>query len=593
MIHRSFVVVACIAIALSSPSPASCQEPGKEGAAKQQKPQEPQEVEFTVPSKPEEAVAVDVDEMHEKIKGLPPGKLATLLGVWMSHVDRQQTALKAALSADKGSDERKRADAIGSDRDALIARAEAVIEILVKKGGDVARARKTIANIRTSDLERIVAQSTVPQDRTTAQDLDVDVLQAQLRPLTKEQVENQLKEWMALLQKQCLEVRKVEVASMASDDAESIDKYNARAVELRYQRDALIRRVEAVIAAFKEKGGDVKDAQAYVDSVVAAPQITGLRATWTTFRAWLVNPEGGTALAKAIAFFIIILIAFRILGGILASLLDRAMRSMKNSSELLRTFFVNTTRKLTILIGLVVALSQLGVNIGPLLAAIGAAGFVLGFALQGTLSNFAAGLMLLMYRPYNLGDLVTEGGWSEPGVDDDQDPRQQDGHRAQQHDLGGCDHQCHRQPDPSRRHGLRYRLQRRHRQGRSRADEHSHQPRAGVERSRADCPGARAGGLLRQLRGAAVGSHRALLGRLLGYHPHGEAALRRRTDLHSIPAAGHPRSPRSRGSGHQGRYRGAAKTRARWSRRDRGSRAAIKRQVVARASRRRKPWYRG
>ncbi|MHC4078326.1 MAG: mechanosensitive ion channel family protein, partial [Planctomycetota bacterium] len=396
MIRRSIAVVACIAIALSSPSPASGQEP--------------QEAEFTVPSKPEEAVAVDVGEMHEKIKDLPTGKLAALLSAWMSHVERQQTALKTVLSADKGSDERKRADAIGSDRDALIARAEAVIEVLVKKGGDVARARQTIADIRTSELARIVAQSTVPQDRTTAQDLDVDVLQAQLRPLTKEQVENQLKEWMALLQKQCLEVRKVEVASMASEDAESIDKYNVRAVELRYQRDDLIRRVEVVIAAFKDKGGDVKDAQAYVNSVVAAPQITGLRATWTTFRAWLVNPEGGAALAKSIAFFIVILIAFRILGGILASLLDRAMRSMKNSSELLRTFFVNATRKLTILIGLVVAVSQLGVNIGPLLAAIGAAGFVLGFALQGTLSNFAAGLMLLMYRPYNLGDVVTVGG---------------------------------------------------------------------------------------------------------------------------------------------------------------------------------------
>ena len=82
---------------------------------------------------------------------------------------------------------------------------------------------------------------------------------------------------------------------------------------------------------------------------------------------------------------------------------------MKHSSELLRAFFVNTTRKVTVLIGLVVALSQLGINIGPLLAAIGAAGFVLGFALQGTLSNFAAGLMLLMYRPYNVGDVVTVG----------------------------------------------------------------------------------------------------------------------------------------------------------------------------------------
>ena len=59
-----------------------------------------------------------------------------------------------------------------------------------------------------------------------------------------------------------------------------------------------------------------------------------------------------------------------------------------------------------VLIGLVVALSMLEVNVGPFLAAIGAAGFILGFALQGTLSNFAAGLMILLYRPYDIGDFV-------------------------------------------------------------------------------------------------------------------------------------------------------------------------------------------
>jgi small conductance mechanosensitive channel len=53
---------------------------------------------------------------------------------------------------------------------------------------------------------------------------------------------------------------------------------------------------------------------------------------------------------------------------------------------------------------------MLEINIGPLLAAIGAAGFIIGFALQGTLSNFAAGIMILIYRPYDVGDLVDIGG---------------------------------------------------------------------------------------------------------------------------------------------------------------------------------------
>jgi small conductance mechanosensitive channel len=53
---------------------------------------------------------------------------------------------------------------------------------------------------------------------------------------------------------------------------------------------------------------------------------------------------------------------------------------------------------------------MLEINIGPQLAAIGAADFVIGFALQGTLSNFAPGIMILLYRPYDVGDLVDVGG---------------------------------------------------------------------------------------------------------------------------------------------------------------------------------------
>ena len=71
---------------------------------------------------------------------------------------------------------------------------------------------------------------------------------------------------------------------------------------------------------------------------------------------------------------------------------------------------MNIVRKAIFLVGFVVALSMLEVNIGPLLAAIGAAGFILGFALQGTLSNFAAGIMILIYRPYDVGDLVDVAG---------------------------------------------------------------------------------------------------------------------------------------------------------------------------------------
>lgn len=57
-----------------------------------------------------------------------------------------------------------------------------------------------------------------------------------------------------------------------------------------------------------------------------------------------------------------------------------------------------------------IALSQLGFELGPLLAGFGVAGVIIGFALQDTLSNFASGMMILIYRPYDVGDLINAAG---------------------------------------------------------------------------------------------------------------------------------------------------------------------------------------
>ena len=61
-------------------------------------------------------------------------------------------------------------------------------------------------------------------------------------------------------------------------------------------------------------------------------------------------------------------------------------------------------------VGFIIGLAALEIDITPLIAAVGAAGFVVAFALQGTLSNFASGLLILAYRPFDVGDVI-EAGW--------------------------------------------------------------------------------------------------------------------------------------------------------------------------------------
>ena len=79
-------------------------------------------------------------------------------------------------------------------------------------------------------------------------------------------------------------------------------------------------------------------------------------------------------------------------------------------SRLLRNMIISTAANFVLLLGILIALAQMGFSVGPLLAGLGIAGFIVGFALQDTLSNFASGMMILFYRPFDVGDLIETGG---------------------------------------------------------------------------------------------------------------------------------------------------------------------------------------
>jgi small conductance mechanosensitive channel len=106
-----------------------------------------------------------------------------------------------------------------------------------------------------------------------------------------------------------------------------------------------------------------------------------------------------------------ILFAFFQFAKLVQKGVDRALGSAHVSiSSLLHRMIVSSVRNLIVLFGILIAISQLGVSLGPLLAGIGIAGFIIGFALQDSLSNFASGMMILMYRPFDVGDVVEAGG---------------------------------------------------------------------------------------------------------------------------------------------------------------------------------------
>ncbi|MCW8834924.1 MAG: mechanosensitive ion channel [Rhodospirillales bacterium] len=92
--------------------------------------------------------------------------------------------------------------------------------------------------------------------------------------------------------------------------------------------------------------------------------------------------------------------------------LGKGMRKTKKVDETLITFFASMGRYIVLAVTVIAVLGQFGIQTASLLTVLGAAGLAIGLALQGTLSNVAAGVMLLLFRPFKVGDFITAGGHS-------------------------------------------------------------------------------------------------------------------------------------------------------------------------------------
>ncbi|MDX2232073.1 MAG: mechanosensitive ion channel family protein [Leptolyngbyaceae cyanobacterium bins.349] len=104
---------------------------------------------------------------------------------------------------------------------------------------------------------------------------------------------------------------------------------------------------------------------------------------------------------------ILILLITRLAIGISRRLSRRFLNPIEPT---IRKFFVQTAEVLTLIVGLVAALNVLGIQTTTLIAILGAAGLAVGLALQSSLSHFAAGVMLVSFRPFEVGDFIEGAG---------------------------------------------------------------------------------------------------------------------------------------------------------------------------------------
>ena len=106
---------------------------------------------------------------------------------------------------------------------------------------------------------------------------------------------------------------------------------------------------------------------------------------------------------------LVILIVGRWIAGLLRKIVKKLL-TKRNLDPTIVSFVASITYVALMVFVIIAVLARVGIQTASLIAVIGAAGLAIGFALQGSLSNFAAGFLIIIFKPYRAGDYVEAGG---------------------------------------------------------------------------------------------------------------------------------------------------------------------------------------
>ena len=246
-------------------------------------------------------------------------------------------------------------------------------------------------------------------------DLNIGLAEFRLRllPLTEDELIPLAEAWRdnAKDATQAVVEQLVLIRDEGTDATEEQKQERSALVE---ERKAVFDRYSAVISSLEAKGGDtalVTQLRTY-KSAITVEEKANLTTTeiMNDVLDWIVSPDGGIQVALRIAVIIGAFLGLLIVARIARGWARRVFARIPNLSKLLHGFLAMLVYWLTIAIGLMIVLAALGVNITPLFALVGGASFIIAFAMQDTLGNLAAGLMIMINRPFDEGDYVTIGG---------------------------------------------------------------------------------------------------------------------------------------------------------------------------------------
>ena len=269
---------------------------------------------------------------------------------------------------------------------------------------------------QTAESDAAAPQATDPPtypSRLDDPDIGLDEFRLRLLPLTADELEPLAEAWRdrAKDATQAVVEKMVEIRDEGSDATEAQKQVRSTLVD---QRKAIFDRYAAVVSSLEAKGGApdlVSQLRTYQKAITVEEQanLTPAEIIDQTLD-WMLSPEGGIQFALRVAVVVGSFLGLLVVARIVRRWARRVFERVPTLSKLLQGFLAMVVYWITLAIGLMVVLAALGVNITPLFALVGGASFIIAFAMQETLGNLAAGLMIMINRPFDEGDYVTIGG---------------------------------------------------------------------------------------------------------------------------------------------------------------------------------------
>lgn len=170
-----------------------------------------------------------------------------------------------------------------------------------------------------------------------------------------------------------------------------------------------------ILTSWQRKGGDepsIEQHRSYVNALQwELLRELDLLTVLGLLMGWLVSWQGGLRLLVYLLALSFSVWAMFFVARFVSRLAGRNLEKVDGVSDLLSSFLLKAVYWSTFVFGVAMVLVSFGVNITPAFAVFGGVSFVLGFAMQETLGNFASGLLLMVHKPFDTGDYVKAAGY--------------------------------------------------------------------------------------------------------------------------------------------------------------------------------------